>query len=444
MSRYNFPAEFINRIQHFHSITEDDFMIGMEREVPVSVRLNPFKPSDLFSGHDPVSWASNAFYLPKRISFTLDPLFHAGCYYVQEASSMFLETALNHAVDLSQPLKVLDLCAAPGGKSTHLISLLSSDSLLVSNEVIPARNKILQQNLTSWGASNRVVTQNKAADFERLPGFFDVLVVDAPCSGEGLFRKDPDAVKEWSVQNVEMCSRRQSVILEEATVCLREGGVLIYSTCTFETSENDDQIRKLISDDSFELIEIPAPAGVVKTAFGCQFYPHLINGEGFYIAALRKTKAENQTAGKSKIAFAEKHRPELKKWLKDDSAFLPYHADDQLYAIPKHMADDFAALKSNLYIRHAGIHLGKMIRDEIIPDHDLAMSIEINKEIRSVELDLNAAISYLRCESVNVDPSLKPGWCVVTYKNHALGWIKVLKGRTNNYFPVSQRILMRP
>lgn len=444
MSHRLFPSAFIDRIQYFHGITKEDFLKGMEADAPVSVRLNPFKPSDLFSELEPVSWALNAFYLPQRISFTLDPLFQAGCYYVQEASSMFLETALKHAVDLSQPLKVLDLCAAPGGKSTHLLSLLSSDSLLVSNEVIPARNKILKQNLTSWGASNRVVTQNKAADFSRLPGFFDVLVVDAPCSGEGLFRKDPDAVKEWSVQNVEMCSHRQSVILEEATVCLREGGVLIYSTCTYESAENDDQIRKLLESGNFELCKIPPPNGVVKTEYGLQFYPHLINGEGFYMAVLRRIDADIHTARKNKLSFSEKHRAELKKWLRDDSLFLPYVADDQLFAIPKHAADDFAALKSNLYIRHAGIHLGKLIRDEIIPDHDLAMSIELNENIQRLELDHNEAIRYLRCESIQADPSVAPGWCVVTHQNHALGWIKVLKGRTNNYFPVSQRILMRP
>jgi 16S rRNA C967 or C1407 C5-methylase (RsmB/RsmF family)/NOL1/NOP2/fmu family ribosome biogenesis protein len=444
MSRHILPADFVNRIRHFHGITEEDFLKGMETEVPVSVRMNPFKPAEIFSGCEPVQWASVAFYLPQRISFTLDPLFHAGCYYVQEASSMYLETVLRKSADINQSLKVLDLCAAPGGKSTHLLSLLSPDSLLVSNEVIPARNKVLQQNLTSWGASNRVVTQNKAADFQRLSGFFDVLVVDVPCSGEGLFRKDPDAANEWSEQNVEMCSRRQAVILQEVTGCLKEGGVLIYSTCTFESSENDDQIRKLIADGSFELIEIPAPSGVVRTEFGLQFYPHLINGEGFYIAAVRKTHAANHSLKKSKIAFAEKHRAELKKWLRSDSGFLPYAADDQLYAIPKHLTEDFAILKSNLYLRLAGIHLGKMIRDEIIPEHDLAMSVELSERIRKIELDINDAISYLRCDTVKVDSSAEPGWCVVTYQNHPLGWIKVLKGRTNNYFPVSQRILMRP
>lgn len=444
MSSQSLPVAFAERAKHFAGIEFESFLEGFNNPPPVSVRVNPYKAVSVFDECSKVKWASGAYYLPNRISFTLDPLFHAGCYYVQEASSMFLETALKHSVDLSQPLKVLDLCAAPGGKSTHLLSMLSSHSLLVSNEVIPARNKILQQNLTGWGASNRVVTQNKSSDFQRLPGFFDVLVVDAPCSGEGLFRKDPDAVKEWSVQNVENCSHRQKVILEEVTECLKEGGVLLYSTCTFEASENDDQIRRLLESGSFELIEIPAPVGVVKTEFGLQFYPHLIKGEGFYMAVLRKTNTGIHTSRKNKIAFAEKHRAELKKWLRDDSVFLPYVADDQLYAIPQHMAEDFAALKQNLYIRHAGISMGKIIRDEIIPEHDLAMSIELSENVRRSELDHDTAIDYLRCDSIKVDASEKPGWCVVTHRNHALGWIKVLKGRTNNYFPVAQRILMRP
>src|ERR1044071_5586576 len=190
---------------------------------------------------DKIPWTEYGHYLSQRPSFTFDPLFHAGCYYVQEASSMFLEQALKQTIDLSKPLRVLDLCAAPGGKSTHILSLISKDSLLVSNEVIRSRAKILKDNIVKWGYSNVVVTNNDPKDFQRLENHFDVIVVDAPCSGSGLFRREPEAIEEWSINNVQLCCQRQQRILADIIPALKGGGILIYSTCSYSPQE-DEQI----------------------------------------------------------------------------------------------------------------------------------------------------------------------------------------------------------
>jgi 16S rRNA C967 or C1407 C5-methylase (RsmB/RsmF family) len=289
------PENFIRRITIDLKGEAQPFFQAMENEVPVSIRVNQSKnyhPENLQN----VAWCNTGFYLPERPVFTLDPLFHAGAYYVQEASSMFLEQALKQSVDLELPLKVLDLCAAPGGKSTHLASLLSRDSLLVSNEVIRTRAKILAENITKWGNPNVVATNNDPADFQRLPGFFDVVVVDAPCSGEGLFRKDPNAMYEWSEDNVALCASRQRRIVADVWDALKPGGHLVYSTCTYNRMENEDNLEWMENEMgaiplSLEITSFPEITKDNNLA-GYHFYPHKTHGEGFFIAVLKKPEGE--------------------------------------------------------------------------------------------------------------------------------------------------------
>ncbi|MFM7078784.1 MAG: hypothetical protein ACKOYC_03220, partial [Bacteroidota bacterium] len=234
----NLPDIFLQRMSQQLGADLQAFLDGFDAPVPVSVRLNPWKLLNAFNGSQPVPWCASGLYLKERISFTLDPLFHAGCYYVQEASSMFIEVAFKKYTKGNTPLRVLDLCSAPGGKSTHLMSLLAPGSLLVSNEPVPQRNSILRENLTKWGLDDVVVTQNDPKDFASLKHHFDVILVDAPCSGEGLFRKNHDTVIEWSESNLEMCSIRQQTILENVLPALKPNGLLIYSTCTYNEAEN--------------------------------------------------------------------------------------------------------------------------------------------------------------------------------------------------------------
>src|SRR5260221_14470615 len=225
MTEVFFPHVFAQRMQMQLQQYWKEFLSAHEQPSPNSIRINPLKINR--KELENIPWTDFGYYLEQRPSFTFDPLFHAGSYYVQEASSMFLEQALKQTVDLSRPLKVLDLCAAPGGKSTHLLSLLNDQSLLVSNETIRSRATVLSENIQKWGSNNVVVTNNDPEDFQRLEGFFDVIVVDAPCSGEGLFRKDPNAVNEWSEEHIELCVVRQQRIINQVWPSLKKNGVLI-------------------------------------------------------------------------------------------------------------------------------------------------------------------------------------------------------------------------
>ncbi|MBL7917944.1 MAG: RsmB/NOP family class I SAM-dependent RNA methyltransferase, partial [Bacteroidia bacterium] len=229
------PEEFLNSLNNTPGFSRTKFVEShKEGKVPVSIRINPLKNAHVpFSVSGKVKWANEAYYLTERPVFTADPLFHAGCYYVQEASSMFIEFILKQTIDFGKEIKALDLCGAPGGKSTLINSLLTDESLLVANETVKGRSDILVQNLVKWGRHNFVVTNSEPKAFSEIPNYFDLIVVDAPCSGSGLFRKTPEAIKEWSLEHVESCSLRQQKILSDVLPSLKSGGVLVYSTCSF-------------------------------------------------------------------------------------------------------------------------------------------------------------------------------------------------------------------
>ena len=277
------------------------FEAALQREPVVSLRLNPGKPAvdpaSSPAGLTPVPWASTGYYAARRPTFTFDPLFHAGCYYVQEASSMFLEQVMRRYV--SRPVTMLDLCAAPGGKSTHARSLLPEGSLLVSNEVMRPRVSVLVENVQKWGHPDVVVTNNDPADFRPLRHVFDVILTDVPCSGEGMFRKDAVAVDEWSPDNVALCRQRQRRILTDIWDCLKPGGLLIYSTCTYNKEEDEDNVAWMCDELDAEPLEVPvrpewniAPDLSGRGLPVCRFLPHRTQGEGFFIAALRKPDGE--------------------------------------------------------------------------------------------------------------------------------------------------------
>jgi NOL1/NOP2/fmu family ribosome biogenesis protein len=296
--------------------------------------------------------------------------------------------------------------------------------------------------LTKWGYSNVVVTQNDAADFSRLPGFFDVIVVDAPCSGEGLFRKQPDAVQEWSEDAVANCAVRQTGILDNIYDSLKEGGFLIYSTCTFEAAENENQCRRLIEKYGMVPVQLNAGVdGVVTSDPGLRFYPHLIKGEGFFIAALRKTEAVPTVNFRIKQSNTSSEIQYLKTHIDHPENFVPYKKNDELYAFPKALHQDILLLMDRLYVRKAGLHLCTIRGKDLVPDHELALSLDLNSGITRVELSKEEAIKYLRCESIFLQ-DIPKGWAVVTYRNFPLGWIKGIGNRINNYFPRSLRILM--
>jgi 16S rRNA C967 or C1407 C5-methylase (RsmB/RsmF family) len=257
------PEKLLQSLEGIEGFDKEAFeKVHASGEQVTSIRLNRSKWSNVkgetsndifshvsrFTFHEKVPWSEYGYYLETRPSFTFDPFFHAGCYYVQEASSMFLEQALKQTLDLSQSLKILDLAAAPGGKSTHIQSLISKDSLLISNEVIRSRANILKDNIIKWGSDNVVVTNNDPKNFARVENYFDVIVVDAPCSGSGLFRRDEEAIDEWSLNNVQLCSRRQQRILADVWPALKKDGVLIYSTCSYSKEEDEDILEWMNSE----------------------------------------------------------------------------------------------------------------------------------------------------------------------------------------------------
>jgi 16S rRNA C967 or C1407 C5-methylase (RsmB/RsmF family)/NOL1/NOP2/fmu family ribosome biogenesis protein len=424
--------------------------------VVTSVRLNPGKLSTAihagsplsFTLGQPVPWSRYGYYLDQRPSFTFDPLFHAGLYYVQEASSMFLEQAMKLVTDTGQPLKVLDLSAAPGGKSTHLQSLLPEDSLLVSNEVIRSRCAVLTDNIIKWGASNVIVTNNDPAAFKKLTGYFDVIVVDAPCSGSGLFRKDPDAMEEWSLNNVSLCSQRQQRILADVYPALKENGLLIYSTCSYSMEEDEAIADWLV--DVFHMeslsVDIPSAWGIVETqapvsaARGYRFYPDKLKGEGFFMACFRKCETESEKRMKSAQLdrLSVKDAEIIKPWLSAGMDLMAYK--NEVMALPYPLVQELSILATLLNIYYAGVRIGSIMKQRLVPDHALAVNTSLSGSVAATELNEEEAIKYLQRNELSIQPSGK-GWQVVRYKGYNLGWINALPNRINNYYPKEIRIL---
>ena len=430
--------------------------VHLSGEQITSLRINPMKwpAPPLGMEVTRVPWSSTGYYLPQRPSFTFDPLFHAGCYYVQEASSMFLEEALTQTTDLSGPLRLLDLCAAPGGKSTLLQSLITPDSLLVSNEVIKQRVGILEENMIKWGGANVVVTQNDPRDFSAMEDYFDVILVDAPCSGSGLFRRDPETIGAWSEENVALCSQRQQRILSDIWPSLRQNGLLIYSTCSYSTCENEeilDWITTYFGATSLPLTLDPA-WGIIESVseknacFGYRFFPDRVKGEGFFIAVLQKKEGANPSDFSSK-----RHSPErlsakelavCSPWLKKGEPIGLFKHQERIHALPEKRLGEIPYLQSRLYLKKAGILLGRLAGGELVPDHELALSLVISPDIPKTELSLAQAIQYLRKEDIRLETPFL-GWALVCYENQRLGWIKILPNRVNNYYPKQSRILKR-
>ncbi len=441
------PKQLLDSLKGVQGFDEANFIEAHNQPAPVSVRLHPIKGSNIFGELPAVPWCPQGRYLPQRPVFTLDPLYHAGAYYVQEASSMFLHSVLRQLLPERNNLRVLDLCAAPGGKSSLIASLLGEDSLLISNEVIRARATILHENMTRWGYMNSWVTSNDPKELGKLSGYFDVVVVDAPCSGSGLFRKDNDAVKEWSEGNVMLCSQRQQRILADVWPSLKENGLLIYATCSYSQQEDEEILDWLQNEfvaESVQLSDVPAQVVETKShsgASGYRFYPDKVNGEGFFIAAIRKVSEEKTIA-------LSKFKTQNDRKIKDAARHLLVASDyvylqdkEQFFAINSSHEYDWQLLNKTLYLRRAGVLLGMPTAKEWVPDHELALSINKAETIACIEVDKEQALRFLKKEDLNIQGIAK-GWYLIKYNGQALGWIKALGNRENNYLPKSWRIRM--
>lgn len=452
------PAALLKQLTAAPGFDEAAFVaVHAAAQPPVSVRINPKKCGAETVSHlpitEPVLWAKQGRYLSERPAFSLDPLWHAGAYYVQEASSMAIELAWQH-VPQDRSLQVLDLCAAPGGKSTHLLSLMKPEDVLVTNEVISSRVNILLENISRWGHANVLVTNNDPKDFGQLDGQFDVLLIDAPCSGSGLFRRDPEAIQEWSEDNVTICWQRQQRIIADAWNALAPGGIFMYTTCSFSSEEDEavvDWVHQLFDVESLA-VSLPESSGIVTSISAeaqhpCyRFYPNLVKGEGFFMAVFRKTAAAeaNNATGQKQKAYrtikASQPTDEIAQWVNADADLQWYMHKDVWYVMPANTFQVFAQLQNVLKVRKAGVCVGEMMHHQLQPDHALAMSDCCNSNFRRIELNLTDALKFLRKEAIDVEA--EKGWHLVCFQQVPLGWIKHLGNRSNNYYPKEWRLRM--
>ncbi len=452
------PKALLDELEDVESFNKENFIAAHSQQLATSVRFNDEKLKRFTSTNkithpdfilgEQVQWCEFGFYLDERPSFTLDPLLHAGAYYVQEASSMFLFEVLQQTcTDYNK--KVLDLCAAPGGKSS-LIASYFKNSLIVSNEIIKQRANILYENITKWGAANIIITNNDAADFKPLKNYFDVIVVDAPCSGSGLFRKDIDAIEEWSVENVNLCSQRQQRILADVYSALKQDGILIYSTCSYSKQEDEDILDWLKTNFDLDSIQlkikeewnISETQSTKHKAFGYRFWPDKVKGEGFFIAAFKKSDGDLSALkfAKNNLLKANRKQTEVvSNYIESNDWFFFNHAEN-VRVINSKWKDDLSILQKYLHLRKAGVNLGEVIRDELVPHHELALSTIIKNDILKTELTKEEALQYLRKREMNIENKSK-GWILSAYKNFPLGWLKLLQNRINNYYPTNWRII---
>ena len=402
------PAEFIARTRLLlGSERFERYMQAFEEEAPVSIRLNPAKTAGLsVADGERVPWCHNGYYLTSRPNFTFDPLLHAGCYYVQEASSMFLDEVLRQWLpkDRATPLLALDLCAAPGGKSTLLRSALPEGSTLFSNEPNPKRASILAENIAKWGWPNCFVTNNYPRDYRKSKLLFDVILCDVPCSGEGMFRKDEATIGEWSPENVEKCWQLQRDIVSDAWQCLREGGLMIYSTCTLNTQENEENILWMQQELGAEVLPVEIQAGWHITGsllpgFSSpvyRFIPGLTRGEGLFMAVIKRPTPLPLPKG-GEMGKGRNMANKLK------------------------VPNTLKIVSTPLLFRE-GQGGGSVGGESVVP------------------LSYSQAIAFLRREALVLPADTPRGIVAVSYEGHVLGLVKNIGNRANNLYPKEWRI----
>ncbi|MCC8020224.1 MAG: rRNA cytosine-C5-methylase [Rikenellaceae bacterium] len=452
-----FPEDFIRSLPGILTEEETGRLIeALWEEAPAAVRFNPYKLSAPPEGRQ-VPWCRYGFYTGERPAFTLDPLHHAGVYYVQEPSSMFVEHIVRELFPEPEGLRILDLCAAPGGKTTLLSTLAGLEGLVVANETVSHRASVLAENVRRWGLGNVAVTANDPAHFSAVRDLFDIVLVDAPCSGEGMFRKNPEARRQWSLPNVEMCAVRQRKIVADAWSSLKPGGVLIYSTCTFNRTENEENAVWTAGNFDCSPVEVDCPPewGIttVRTPAGqgeeittYRFYPHRTEGEGFCVTVLRKSPGKARTSVKplKKSPIREVHGKEkrgLSGWV-TQPGFMRFGAvGDDMYGYYAAAFDDIVRLSGGLNVIYAGVAMGRIMKERLRPEHSLALFHDLNtSDIPACEVDLETALDYLRRKDIPAD-GFAEGYNLVTYGGHGLGWVKKIGARVNNLLPKELRIM---
>ncbi len=424
----------------------------LDGEPSTSVRFNPYKIHTRPEG-DPVPWNRYGFYLASRPQFTLDPVMHAGGYYVQEASSMFVEHIYRECVGEQEQVRILDLCAAPGGKTTLYSTLAGAEGLVVANEPVKQRASALVDNVKRWGIGNVAVTCAEPQHFKGLDDWFDVLAIDAPCSGEGMFRKNSEARQQWSADAVAMCAARQRRIISEAWHTLRPGGILIYSTCTFNRQENEDNVQWIY--DNFECegvgLQCPDEWGIVRGEI-CgidtfRFYPHLLRGEGFFAAVMRKAprKARVQMPRPKREVMSDLQKKQsaiLGRWVNQPQYMRFAAIGDSCFGFYRSQFQAIRALAQSFNVIYSGVCMGQLFGDKFRPDHSLALFHDLDtSQAQITELDREHALDFLRKKDPDDLSPYAQGLNLVCFEGLPIGWTKRIGARTNSLLPSAFRIM---
>ena len=426
------PSGFIDMMRGLLKEDTDEFLEAMQRPPVTSVRLNSRKPGAEFPEGTPVKWCPTGFYLPSRPLFTLDPLLHAGAYYVQDASSMIHREVVSRlsARFSDAAVSLLDMCAAPGGKTTAMIDALPDGSRIVANEYVAKRAAILKENLTKWGYPGAVVTNRDSAFFSRSGDRFDIVAVDAPCSGEGMMRKDEDAVAQWSPELIDRCTLLQKEIVTNAATALKPGGFLIYSTCTFNRRENEEVAEFIRSELGLNPVDMDfpdewgIPRGIGTDLPVYRFMPHRTEGEGLFLAVFQKS---GEVPESSSVPLPASEGRGKSARLRDPGK------------------DRESGRYRDSAARGAIGAKGKGKTPELpVPEIEEILSVDFDRSILpEADVDKETALSYLRRESITLSPDIPRGLVVITYKGLPLGPAKNIGSRANNLYPKGWRILMR-
>lgn len=448
----NLPEKFIQNLKAEFPNEAASLIDSLNDEVPVSIRINPFKNYSIEIPLESILWADNGYYLRERPAFYADPDFHSGAYYVQEASSMVLEFILKSLQFESTELTALDMCAAPGGKSTILSTFLENKGVLLCNELVWKRNLILQENLSRWGLNNTIITHNSSKDFRALENTFDLVLIDAPCSGEGMFRKDSGAIREWSPGNIEICVKRQKTILSDIESSIKNGGILIYSTCTYNKSENETQIDQFMEEFGYETIEIDElkQFGIVESngrmSKFYRLFPHKLKGEGLSITILKKIS--NRTSQRSKRNskdYSQKisnHQLSiLDEWIDLKEKFNTFLRDKELFLLETENTSLIEKLNSHLKIIKPGTLLGELKGNQLIPSHSLALNCSLSGNIPKLELSKEDALRVLQKDGSSIKiPDEEKSWFKLIFNENVICLAKKLQNRMNIHLPKTFRI----
>lgn len=447
----NLPGDFKNRMKDMLGEEYPAFLENYNNKHFSALRLNPSKDTNFLAEYldEPVKWAQNAYYFnPDTSPMGKLPYHNMGLYYIQEPSAMFPAEVLSP----SEGEVILDLCASPGGKSTQIALKMNNTGLLISNEIIPKRANVLKDNIARLGIRNAIVlNESPDAISKRFDGFFDKILVDAPCSGEGMFRKNPEAIGEWSVDNVKNCATRQLDILNTIKNCLKNDGILVYSTCTFSPEENEQVIEKfLIENPDFELAEIEnkyfqsglkknAKTGLDDITKTVRIFPHKTNGEGHFVAKLIKHSENNEFSAKTQKSTLNKKALSLwqdfeKKHLTTSFKGVFLQFGDNIYVAPQN-----CPVLDKIKVLYSGLLLGKIENNRFTPSHELALSLNPNDVKNQAVLNDVELVQYIHGETIPTDLNTD-GWVLITYKNNAVGWGKISNNTIKNHYPKYLRI----